>query len=138
MKKTIEVEVPEGYEIDINYISGIGGAAPYINIPLKKVEVKNWKWYVEEYFKTSSRNAKLANPLSTISDSYLQTTKENFLCKDFGQIWEYKIGLLKFICNDLKVSFAQVVYHITYHMKDDKSPTVVSTICPKEFLESIL
>ena len=136
MKKTIEVEVPEGYEITAyQTVVGKGDTISYINIDLKKVIIKDWNWYVENYFKRSDGNYKLANVLSNVSPTYLLTIKTLFLDKEFNNIWEYKIGLLKFICDDLGYSLPAVLSEInsvrSTYMKIHK-------ICPVEFLDSIL
>ena len=102
----------------------------------EELEVKDWEWYVEEYFEPGRTNeVKLANPLRNVSNTYLEATRENFLEKDFGKIWEYKIGLLKFICDDLGYNLPCVLYEIA---KERTTYSKIHEICPKEFLKSVL
>jgi hypothetical protein len=138
MKKTIDIDVPEGYELNSIQTNINKDIIPYICINLKKIEVKDWKWYIEEYFKVSNTNTKLANLLSFISDSYLETTKKHFLIKKVDSIWEYKIGLLKFICEDLGYDYIYILNLIKHENITRKQYKKLFDICPKEFLKSVL
>ena len=110
------------------------------NIEVSKLEkakepLKDWEWYVEEYFKSNDTKIKLSNVLSNVSNTYLKTVKEQFLNKNFSTVWEYRIGLLKFICDDLVYSFVSVLIDINSTRRSYKK---IYEICPKNFLESIL
>jgi len=128
MKITEETKIkdliPEGYEFE-KAVSGSSispGMQIMIQLWFKKKEVKDFKWYANKYFKDGG------NRLS-------------YQIADFDSIpFEFKIGLLKFICNDIGVDLFFVLFRLSYKTYDGSvMPTdeKLDHVCPAEFLNSI-
>ena len=85
-KKIITIEIPEGYEVGTKIISHDS-----VCIDFKKIEEKNFDWYVDEYFKRNIAYETITIRLKT---------------GDFTTVpFENKIGLLKFICDDIGIKW---------------------------------
>lgn len=132
MKITKETKIgdiiPEGWEIREDLICGIAGTkerVPRLQIPIKKKEEKNFEWYYTKYLQY---------------ENYLDNNAGNnilgFLVnKNYEDIvFEFKIGLLKFICNDNDINVFDVINNVYV---DKPYIRKIKDICPKEFLESI-
>ena len=102
-----------------------------LKIPCKEKLIKNFNYYVNEYF--------LVNPLKLVDIHYLETIKYEFLNERYGQINEYKLGLLKFICDDLGYSFKRILYEIDYNNAEFPSVCTrkIIELCPESFIKSI-
>jgi len=125
MKITEETKVkdliPEGYELDGNKAWKLD-TDEEMCIPIKKKEVKDFNWYVKEYFNKIPHGL-LPNNIGIKSD---------FIVGVYEVIpFEIKIGLLKFICDDINCSWMRIVDG------SDKDMEPIMKICPKEFLNSI-
>jgi hypothetical protein len=101
---------------------------PEFWVPVK--EEKNFEWYVKEYH-TKIHNG---NSVSII---------HNLLIENYSNTpFEIKIGLLKFICDDCNCSYTLIINSLT--MKGTgfefggEGFSKVKSICPEEFLNSIL
>lgn len=112
MKKTIEIDIPEGYEIDES--KKITDQLLWSNghckmIPLKKsMPEKDFNWYVDKYFKTLlNGNGEISGSLMIGNTRQIINT---FLKNDFNNIqFELKIGLFKFVCDDLGLKFTDAI-----------------------------
>ncbi len=102
MKKTIEIEIPNGYELDLDEQNALDvyNGRPVMFLWLK--QKKDWDWYITGYRKQLS------------SDFFLKgTIFENIQHNRWINVpFEIKIGLLKFICVDCNYSFLNVLKHI--------------------------
>jgi hypothetical protein len=137
----IPVDIPEGYELDGNlklvenfeptYWRGANASIyrPCLYVPLKKKEVKDFNLYIEEYFKAFRH--------IHISEIIIPDLKGLFKENKYLYIpFEIKIGLLKFICDDLGHGKVQFVYVLDCINKKEVGFKLLE-ICPKEFLYSI-
>lgn len=136
MKITEETKIkdliPEGYEFDPESPMEYFKTSCNVTIPVKKKEVKDFKWYVDRYLTEVVNN--------TISDHIaFKTIEKLFFRKEYDSThFEFKIGLLKFICDDCGVKWWNFAKN--YATKEDLSKSFyqkVIDICPAEFLNSI-
>ena len=142
MKITLETKlgdiIPEGWELREDIMCGIAGTeerVPKLQIPLKKKEEKNFEMYVEKYLAQERCLAKRVVPFY----------KYELLNADYGSVcFEIKIGLLKFICDELELVHWQYIELLTNISDNVLCPSQsyeatkkILTICPKEFLTSI-
>lgn len=125
--------IPEGYEPELSsegklvvgyYDSSNTSKIIVIQIHKKK-EVKDFKWYAKDYT-LKSRN------YTEISKLYKLEMQLN--ANDFDSIpFELKIGLLKFICDDIECD-----WKLFLDIRESKPEfTKICAICPAEFLNSI-
>jgi hypothetical protein len=126
-KQTIEIDVPDGYEVkDIMYPNGATLGEPtffIIKILATKKEIKDFNWYVDQY-----------------CENYKSLIKFEFnLLKLDSMAFELKIGLLKFICDDLGFDFWDIGFELSNKSVDYYSPNAkkIHDLCPLEFLQSI-
>jgi hypothetical protein len=115
--------IPEGYQIDYSIQYEVAQLKDSIMIQIKKKEVKNFDWYAQKYFNKINKKYNI----ELVIDS-------NF--EDVVFPFEFKIGLLKFICDDIDVNFFTIIDQLN-NKKYSINSIEVSDICPKEFLESI-
>lgn len=119
--------IPEGYELDSDMSKKLFGhldCDSNIFIILKKKEVKDFKWYWNEYSKTGL----LRN---------FEGVCIEFETKHYDNIpFEIKIGLLKFICDGLDLVYLEYIQHLGNGWGLDKFKKL-KDICPPEFLNSI-
>ena len=146
MKITKETKIgdilPEGYELCFSnksklIFSETMDDIEYLNIPLKKKEEKNFEWYIERYL--TNPFGHLSHLKNWFSSGRGETLKIWLLANDLEAVpFEIKIGLLKFICDDLNIEFLHV---LTYIKSSDRllfeGSNKLVRLCPKEFLESI-
>lgn len=134
MKHTIEI--PEGYEFShtAHPILGNGGGA--LTVILKKKQQKTFDWYVDQYPDASagSTNDELRNWLD---NDDLKTMSERLKTKQYNLVpWEVKIGLFKFICDDINWYWATVCLYDAKRQID--AIKEVQDIVPLELLKEIL
>jgi hypothetical protein len=139
MKQTIEFEVPEGYElIKDNYFNDLSDNEILDCRILfrKKEEIKDFHYYIDMYMLHTPNN---------IIDFWGSPTANIFLVKQFIQYnfnsipFEIKIGLLKFICDDIAPNdfFSFVIDYCNGCKAKNSDYIKIRNICPKEFLESM-
>jgi hypothetical protein len=111
----------EDVKIDKNYGKLPGDYILNIKLKIKKPE-KNFEWYVKEYL--------------LLKHHICENKTDDIVNWSF----EYKIGILRFICDDLKISFKDVLFNLCGYKVDFeiKSFEILFKICPKEFITSIL
>jgi hypothetical protein len=137
MKITEETKIrdllPEGYVLksdeisafDFNIDLGNDRDQGLIKIRLNKKEQKNFEWYINEYL--SYKHYFITNH-----------TTCDFKTGNYNAIYfEIKIGLLKFICDDLKIDFYNSLMDLKANIKHRKYYIILDDICPKEFLQSV-
>jgi hypothetical protein len=111
---------PEGYEFSHISEKKIEYAdLTYVPVYIKKKSEKNFEWYVNRY------SLKKQYGFNTINNS------------DHLQSFEYKIGLLKLICDDLKIQFPLNLSTNMHYLLDSQLAQLKS-ICPEEFINSII
>ena len=118
---TLKELIPEGYEFD--YCNGKPtneGKKTEIHIHFKKKPVKDFNWYTETYRNKTDPHLRFA---LTLAVKYW----------DF----EYRIGLFKFICDDLKIDWRRCLWGDTAYILESEIDKVKS-ICPEEFLNSLI
>ena len=136
MKITEETKIkeliPEGYEFDSafefdkpeTFINGKPNKIGLLTIPIKKKEVKDFDWYYRKYLSNFN------SPELFDRDLILHDFKlKNYVVIPF----EFKIGLLNFICDDIDTSLIDTLFEIKKQNKGFR----VASICPPEFLKSI-
>lgn len=113
-------ELPEDWQYDFDFKIDLSSG---IHIPIKKKEVKDFSWYFQKYLQTPSG----------ITLNELVTIKQDFVLGTYNASipFEVKIGLLKFICDDINLNWRGVIEY------DKGCIERISKICPKEFLDSI-
>jgi hypothetical protein len=132
-KTTIGELIPDGYEISEQTISTNG-----IHFNLKKTK-KDFESYVDLYlfddveFKLSDIH--LIN--SYLSTSAINTIKSNILSRTYNKVpFEIKIGLIKFICDDLQLNFNYVLNGFNTGLVSI-GMTKFYNIVPIEFMQTI-
>jgi len=132
--------IPEGYEYDpsrLNLTDDSNCSYEYIAIPVKQKPKKDFEWYAKEYF-----NERISKFTIFEKDKFL----EKILYETYKPIpFELRIGLFKYICDDLEIDNENMFYFLTEYknMKanGEKWTTVnfnyLETICPKKYLMSL-
>lgn len=119
--------IPEGYEPSGNACMSLCIGEEHIIVSIKKKEVKDFKWYKAKFIKKS------------IFHGFSGTILAAFELNMFDSMpFEYKISLLKFICDDLGVPF-RLYLSGEYAESPKYEPEIreLKSICPAEFLNSI-
>lgn len=140
-------EFSEDYEFVVMNKDENNGFLEVKHIFKKKEPVKDFDWYVEQYMILVGNNIYHTNKLIPIDDSNRMFTKlwGNFMDYKYDLVsFEFRIGLLKFICDDLfpenkrnenmsiflrKESIGQMC-SFSYLDK-------IYAICPKDFINSL-
>lgn len=129
MKITEETKIKdlisEGYELstfDCDIMT-VGQGKQRIELNFRKKEVKDFKWYANKYQQSLNDSNKILTRNIYVVDN-------NYDAVPF----EFKIGLLKFICDDIGADWMQFL-----DIRESKTESLkVTEICPKEFIKSIL
>ena len=124
--------IPEGYEIDD---STEGFFDKLIYFRLKTKPEKDFKWYYEEYLRRNRED--LARWLTEGANDY---TYDLFVGENYKEIeFEIRIGLLKFICDDLGLTLDDMYKYLQIYYIDDLSNKYdkIYSIVPHEFLDSL-
>lgn len=113
--------IPEGYEIDSDATT-YSTKCTSIIVPIKRCHKADFDSYIEAY----------QEKIRTSYIIYLDIDPNNW-------IFEYKIGLLKFICDDLKLSMNDMLTYIQIYFMDDipHKYDAIYSIVPHEFLDSL-
>lgn len=113
----VELELTGDYGIDSNHQT--------ISISIRPKQVKNFIWYVENYFKSPS-------VIYNYTEEFRKECKIHFATKQFGKVTiEVRLGLIKYICDDVQMSFTTTLALLS------TDRTSIWKICPNEFLTSI-
>lgn len=143
--------IPEGFELSEEPVSEGGVLMPknesdfqYKCIWFKKKQ-KDFDWYIKQFFTTGEYEEPCSKHMSdwlTLDD--IADLETRFMDKNYASIpFEIKIGMLKYICDDVDVHWANMMSFLNnrYINKlkglNSSSFERVSVLCPKEFLESI-
>lgn len=119
--------IPEGYEFNPEFSMEYFKSSCNVTIPVKKKEVKDFKWYVKKYFERYNKYLNTTKDEFPVNENFIE--KENYKYVPF----EIRIGLLKFICDDMECDWKLFI-----DIKESKPEfTKVCAICPSEFLNSI-
>ena len=140
MKQNIEIEIPDGYEIE-----NIGHAQVYANhnptqlvtVQLKKKQTKDLSFYVDEYLRSdcNTTNDMLCNWID--DEMVIEKLKDNLKQNKLQFVpWEVKIGLLKFICKDVQVPYVEFLVYLNPDVYYDQIKKV-KEVLSDEFLQSI-
>lgn len=126
MKQSVELEIPDGWEIDELNQYSITTENPSstrrssINVFLKKKQpTKDFAFYVDQYLTSSgvSTNNQIENWLQY---DQLLRIKQNLKTGGFEFVpWEIKIGLFKYICEQKGFDIMSVVTRIVNIGADD-------------------
>jgi hypothetical protein len=141
--------IPENVEISCE--TPVVLTDPYLRlvIELKKKEVKNFEWYVYNYLNPKQEQLHHSNIRTWINSESLDVLSTRIIHNDLSTIpFGIKIGLLKFICDDIEYSswyFDIMPLYESLNPKEHGHKDAVrlpinqkiQEICPKEFLESI-
>lgn len=124
MKITPETKIKdlikEGYELSEKHLEVDGDDdVKRIVINLKKKEEKNFEWYKNEYIR------------------YIKKVCGYELHFNHEWIFEYRIGLLKFICKDLNINWIRFLWRDTAYILESEIDKI-RKICPEEFLNSLI
>ena len=149
MKITIEIDIPEGYELSndrINLEPETDKTIPYMMVKLRKVKLpKDFDWYAKEYvfLKTRDHSCEMLYPwphFNEIVDFLIQ--------KEYNKVsFEIKIGLFKFICDDNKTICDDFIsclafllcgsHHDRARLTFEEKYSELCKIIPSSFLNSI-
>ena len=132
--RAIDVSIPEGYEYSHMAEPVLSNGGGILQVVLKKKKGKTFDFYVDEYLRSdyNTTNDMLCNlfdkdQLEKIGNN-LKQNKLQFVP------WEIKIGLFKFICKDLGVSWSGVLYN---PVGRDSYITQLSERMPLIFIQSL-
>ena len=111
MKHTLDITLPEGYEVDEQILTTeMNSQKPMVFITTKKKNTKDFAFYVDEYLRSdyNTTNDMLCNwfdkdQLEKIGNN-LKQNKLQFVP------WEIKIGLIKFICKDCLIPWGEYIH----------------------------
>ena len=134
MEQTIQI--PEGYEYSHMAQPVLTNGGGVLSVMLKKKNIKTFDFYVDEYLRSDdcTTNDMLCNWIQPYS---VVNLKNNLKQLKFGFVpWEVKVGLLKFICNDLRYNFTLALKILSDEPKNAWY-TKITSIVPVGFLESI-
>lgn len=129
--------IPEGMEIETTATS-----SDHVLIMFKKKQ-KDFDWYVREYLIPTTTEDVGENIVDWITPDDITEIKGHF----FKDEWEYlpfelKIGLLRFICDDSRVSLVSMLNYLqkehTLTGVEVAQCSAIACTLPKEFLKSIL
>jgi len=138
MKITEETKIkeliPEGWKLDstirtTDSIRDEGESIQCIKIvtiPIKKKQEKDFEWYVNEYYKKNICLGRLNQEKDTIPSKDWMDWK-----------FEYRIGLFKFICDDLNLS-GYGYWKLLDSMCFGTPVKKIMSICPIAFIHSLL
>lgn len=138
MKHTLDITLPEGYEVDEQILTTeMNSQKPMVFITTKKKKGKTFDFYVDEYLRSdyNTTNDMLCNwfdkdQLEKIGNN-LKQNKLQFVP------WEIKVGLAKFICKDKNISLKEYLYpkvtDANYHVCDE-----IGSLLSDEFKRSIV
>lgn len=131
-----EVDIPEGYKVVEDHCTMQGNSAKITLIAEKKD--KTFEQYVEEYFALKEGIHKLTHILINVS-GVVERNKEAILTRPCGVLFEIRIGLFKYICDDLKLNWLAVISG-KWMFSQTYSPVYqrLQNIIPKEFLDSLV
>jgi hypothetical protein len=129
----IEYEYPDGYKCEKVEKKFYGDVYELVHI-FKKEKVKDFDWYINEYFKRGC-----------ILDGFKLPTEwaEGWLRNHLYHLvsFEIKIGLIKFICEKIDVHFQSFMHELIHLKQDGTEMTIenkeIQKICPSGFLNSI-
>lgn len=144
-KKQIEIEIPDGWEVgNISGPHSDSETTCEICVELKKLPVKDFAWYVRMYGSSPELCSAFSSSLAIII-SYIRDGRYDSVP------FEIKIGLLKFICDDIGVNWRD------FSLLWERNPLaiklcntiggdlifgdkvlVIEKICPTSFLKSTL
>src|SRR5271157_577339 len=107
MKKTIEIDIPEGYKIlgygPIEVDATADSITHNMRVLLEREYIKDFKFYIKNYFKGDNID-------KNTSDMLGQTLSDKLLQGNYGMVpFNILIDLLKFICDDLNENWMDVV-----------------------------
>lgn len=124
----IEELIPDGYELTGGCSERYSAEHEGIVVYIKKKKVKDFDWYAVQY----SNKSCVFHTRKEI-DSFLYYIG---VCDYLNISFEIKIGLLKFICDDLKVSWKEVI-HDRFVFGENNTYNNFYAICPINFIVSI-
>jgi hypothetical protein len=139
MKQTIEIDVPDGYELirDNKFEALKNEEICEERIIFKKSQFKNWIWYVDEYCFTELKKNNI--------NHYIEI-HGNLMLNEFDKVLlEFKIGLFIFICNDFCIMtdfWLSVLYCHRFESRPwDEGLNIIfkkiKQLCPEDFLNSL-
>jgi hypothetical protein len=125
--------IPDGYEYKQSISYAASSDVQKIVIDAKKREIKDFDWYVKKYF---DKGLEL-NMAAHVNYRHALLNGVYYILP-----FEIKIGLFKFICDDLKVDYAATLHYINnFHSGSTCHQAkyhILYAVCPKEFLESLV
>ena len=90
---------------------------------------KDFNYYVKEYY----QRWKIVFEWAT----FQAILNINNYSSNSDKTFELKIGLLKFICDDVGIKWSFFILEIIYPQTTSKYITEIKNICPKGFLNSL-
>ncbi|MHB8871831.1 MAG: hypothetical protein ACYC5G_05245 [Candidatus Doudnabacteria bacterium] len=133
-----KVQIPDGYEFDHMAPPILSNGGGCLNVILKKKNVKNFDFYVDEYLRADCNTTSdmLCNWMTSFEiDDLKGSIKQN----SFQFIpWEVKIGLVKFMVKDMGLSFGSALFNVYNPNVNSNTNEKLIQICPVGFLESII
>lgn len=124
--------IPDGYELDpprLNLTDDSNCSYEYIAIPVKQKPKKDFEWYAKEYF-----NERISKFTIFEKDKFL----EKILYETYKPIpFELRIGLFKYICDDLDVQWTLVLEYCVEKPYLDRIKTITNLL-PEEFINSLI
>ena len=135
--RAIDVSIPEGYEYSHMAEPVLSDGGGILQVVLKKKNIKTFDFYVDEYLRNdyNTTNDMLCNwfykdQLEKIGNN-LKQNKLQFVP------WEVKIGLLKFICNDIHIPWGEYIHQFNGSVYSSEI-IAVTKIIPIGFRDEII
>lgn len=141
--------IPDGYELDpprLNFYDDSNCSYEYIAIPVKQKPKKDLEWYAINYAEKIKNYSAILTNFRFYALAMATNLSSDFINNNYDEIpFEFRIGLFKYICDDLEIDNENMFYFLTEYknMKanGEKWTTVnfnyLETICPKKYLMSL-
>ena len=126
MKQTLEIDVPDGFEIE--RVKILDDCAL---VDFKKKQTKDFDYFVDQYL--PSRDNSTSDEIIDWMDRDAVNRLNTYLkTKQFHLVpWEIKIGLFRFICDDFKYDLH------TYLTYSNRFITETFMFIPQEFIDDL-
>ena len=139
MKQTLEIDVPDGFEIE--RVKILDDCAL---VDFKKKQTKDFDYFVDQYLpvRDNSTSDEIIDWIEVTNVSKLNTYLK---AKQFNLIpWEIKIGLFRFICESFNVKWTTLLrryepFGMAIRSAEAKEllESTVDKILPQEFIDDL-
>lgn len=133
--------IPEGYEYDpsrLNLTDDSNCSYEYIAIPVKQKPKKDLEWYVINYAEKIKNYSAILTNFRFYALAMAANLSSDFINNNYDEIpFEFRIGLFKYICDDLDVQWTLVLEYCVEKPYLDRIKTITNLL-PEEFINSLI